>query len=274
MVDFQKQEDKEESEMHTFKNVEVTPKGQLCYITINRPELRNALNTETLHEIASALEAMKSDDSVGCIIFTGKGEKSFAAGADIGQLKEKTALDVFRPNGMQEIYDLIEMYEKPTIAMVNGFALGGGCELALSCDIRVASTNAKFGLPELNLSIIPSAGGTQRLARMVGKGVALDMILTGKMISGEEAHRIGLVSQVVLPGELEAAAEDIASKILAKGPLAVKLAKLSVHAGFETDQKTGLLIEKLAQAVLFSTEDKEEGTSAFLEKRKPEFASK
>jgi enoyl-CoA hydratase len=260
--------------MHAFKNIEITQKGKLCYITINRPELRNALNTETLQEITSALEILKADDSVGCIIFTGKGEKSFAAGADIGQLKEKSALDVFRPNGMQEIYDLIEMYDKPTIAMVNGFALGGGCELALSCDIRVASTNAKFGLPELNLSIIPSAGGTQRLARMVGKGVALDMILTGKMISGEEAHRIGLVSQVVNPGELEEAAEEIASKILAKGPLAVKLAKLSVHAGFETDQKTGLIIEKLAQAVLFSTEDKKEGTSAFLEKRRPEFASK
>ncbi|MCM3588023.1 enoyl-CoA hydratase-related protein [Mesobacillus maritimus] len=257
-----------------FENIEVTQNGKLAYVVINRPQLRNALNTETLQEIVNALDLLNRDNSVGCVVFTGKGEKSFAAGADIAQLKEKTALDVFKPNGMQEVYDKIEMFEKPTIAMVNGFALGGGCELALACDIRIASTNAKFGLPELNLSIIPGAGGTQRLARVVGKGVALDMILTGRILDGEQAHRIGLVSEVVSQEELEAKTVEIAEKILAKGPLAVKLAKLAVHAGYETDQKTGQIIEKLAQAVLFSTEDKNEGTAAFLEKRKAEFASK
>nr|WP_263327357.1 enoyl-CoA hydratase-related protein [Neobacillus sp. Marseille-Q6967] len=260
--------------MGAYENIEINKKGRLAYIVINRPELRNALNKETLHEIVAALDQLNEDDTVGCVIFTGKGEKSFAAGADISQLRQKTALDVFKPGGMQEVYDRIEMYDKPTIAMVNGFALGGGCELALACDIRVASVNAKFGLPELNLSIIPGAGGTQRLARVVGKGKALDMILTGKIVDGEEAYRIGLVAEVVSPEELEAKTEEVAEKILSKGPLAVKLAKLAVQTGFETDQRTGLIIEKLAQAILFSTEDKNEGTAAFLEKRKPEFASK
>lgn len=258
----------------SFENIEITKNGRLAYIVINRPELRNALNTETLQEIVAALNFLERDASVGCVVFTGKGEKSFAAGADISQLKEKNALDVFNPNGMSEVYDKIEMFDKPTIAMVNGFALGGGCELALACDIRIASTKAKFGLPELNLSIIPGAGGTQRLARVVGKGIALDMILTGRFLDGEEAQRIGLVSEVVPPEVLEEKTVEVAERILAKGPLAVKLAKLAVHAGFETDQKTALIIEKLAQAVLFSTEDKNEGTAAFLEKRKAEFAAK
>lgn len=260
--------------MGVYENIEINKKGRLAYVIINRPELRNALSTDTLQEIVRALDELRNDDTVNCVIFTGKGDKSFAAGADISQLRQKTALDVFKSGGMQEVYDRIEIYDKPTIAMVNGFALGGGCELALACDIRVASTNAKFGLPELNLSIIPGAGGTQRLARVVGKGIAFDMILTGKIIDGEEAHRIGLVSEVVPPDKLTEKTEEIAEKILSKGPLAVKLAKLAVQTGFETDQRTGLLIEKLAQAVLFSTEDKNEGTSAFLEKRKPEFMSK
>jgi len=258
----------------SFENIEITKNGRLAYIVINRPELRNALNTETLQEIVAALNFLERDASVGCVVFTGKGEKSFAAGADISQLKEKNALDVFNPNGMSEVYDKIEMFDKPTIAMVNGFALGGGCELALACDIRIASTKAKFGLPELNLSIIPGAGGTQRLARVVGKGIALDMILTGRFLDGVEAQRIGLVSEVVSPEDLEEKTVEVAERILAKGPLAVKLAKLAVHAGFETDQKTALIIEKLAQAVLFSTEDKNEGTAAFLEKRKAEFSAK
>ncbi|MDG4849477.1 enoyl-CoA hydratase/isomerase family protein [Peribacillus frigoritolerans] len=260
--------------MGTYQNIEIKKKNSLAYVIINRPELRNALSKETLQEILGALNELSDDETVGCVIFTGKGEKSFAAGADIAQLRQKTALDVFKLGGIQEVFDRIEMYDKPTIAMVNGFALGGGCELALACDIRVAALNAKFGLPELNLSIIPGGGGTQRLARIVGKGKALDIILTGKIIDGEEAYRIGLVSEVVSMEELEAKAEEVAGKILTKGPLAVKLAKLAVKTGFETDQKSGLLIEKLAQAVLFSTEDKIEGTSAFLEKRSPKFTSK
>ena len=172
---------------------------------------------------------------------------------------------------MQAVYDEVEAYEKPTIAAVNGYALGGGCELAIACDIRIASENAKFGLPEVTLSIIPGAGGTQRLARLIGKGRAMDLILTGRMMDAEEAFRAGLVSRVVPPEELTEAVEQTADAILKKGPLAVRLAKLAIQSGYEADQRTGLVIERLAQAVLFTTEDKEEGTSAFLEKREPDF---
>ncbi|WHZ59281.1 enoyl-CoA hydratase/isomerase family protein [Metabacillus hrfriensis] len=260
--------------MNTFANIEIRKSDGLAYLVINRPELRNALNKETLNEMMEALEILAADDKTGCVVFTGSGEKSFAAGADIRQLKSRTALDVFNRGGMQQVYDYIEAYYKPTIAMVNGYALGGGCELAMACDIRIASENAKFGLPELNLSIIPSAGGTQRLARLVGKGAAMDMILRGKIIDAKEAYRIGLVSEIASIEELQEKTEVTAGQILSKGPLAVKLAKLAVHAGFDADQKTGLVIEKLAQAVLFSTDDKNEGTSAFLEKRKPQFTAK
>ncbi|PLR69247.1 enoyl-CoA hydratase/isomerase family protein [Bacillus sp. UMB0893] len=260
--------------MNAFANIEIRKSDGLAYLVINRPELRNALNKETLNEIMEALEILAADNETGCVVFTGSGDKSFAAGADIRQLQSRTALDVFNRGGMQQVYDYIEAYDKPTIAMVNGFALGGGCELAMACDIRIASENAKFGLPELNLSIIPSAGGTQRLARLVGKGVAMDMILRGKIIDAKEAYRIGLVSEIAGVGELQEKTKEAARQILSKGPLAVKLAKLAVHAGFDADQKTGLIIEKLAQAVLFSTNDKNEGTAAFLEKRKPQFTSK
>jgi len=173
---------------------------------------------------------------------------------------------------MQGVYDEIEAYEKPTIAAVNGPALGGGCELAIACDIRIASGNARFGLPEVTLAIIPGAGGTQRLSRLVGKGRAIELILTGRIIDAEEAHRIGLVTQVAGDDEnLMEKVRTMAATILSRGPLAVRLAKLAVQTGFETDQKTGLVIERLAQAVLFGTEDKREGTTAFLEKREPRF---
>jgi enoyl-CoA hydratase/carnithine racemase len=172
---------------------------------------------------------------------------------------------------MQRLYDEIEGFEKPTIAAVNGYALGGGCELAMACDIRIASENARFGLPETALSIIPGAGGTQRLARLIGKGRAVEMILTGRMIDAGEAHIVGLVSRVVPRAGLIDAARETAGQILSKGPLAVRLAKLVVQTGFETDQQTGLVVERLAQTVLYTSEDKQEGTSAFVEKRDPDF---
>lgn len=254
-----------------FENILVNTKEKITTITINRAEVRNAINKETLDEIIQALETLKNNDETGCIIFTGQGEKSFAAGADISQLQKKTAVDALEHNTMQKVYDYIEEYEKPTIAMVNGYALGGGCELAMACDIRVASENAKFGLPELNLAIIPGAGGTQRLSRLVGKGKAMEWILTGKIISSEEAYQFGLVSEVAAPEELLESTKKIAAQILNKGPLAVKLAKLTITQGYETDAKTGKIIEKLSQAILFNSEDKLEGTSAFLEKRKADF---
>ena len=168
-------------------------------------------------------------------------------------------------------YDEIERFEKSTIAAVNGYALGGGCELAMACDLRIAQENARFGLPELHLSILPGAGGTQRLARLVGKGRAIDLILTGTLIDAREAERIGLVSRVVPRGRLMEEVRSVAEAILSKGPLAVRLAKLVVHAGFDTDQRTGMILEKLAQSLLYTTEDMREGTAAFLEKRKPFF---
>lgn len=239
-------------------------------IMVNRPQDRNALNTQVLGDIRQALAEFRHDQGVGVVVFTGAGERSFAAGADIGELRERRALDALA-SIMQGVYDEIEAYEKPTIAAVNGYALGGGCELAMSCDVRIASENARFGLPELSLAIIPGAGGTQRLARLVGKGKATEMILTGRTVDAAEAHRIGLVTQVTVPDALGEAVRETAEAILEKGPLAVRLAKLAIQTGFETDQKTGLVVERLAQAVLFNTEDKREGTTAFLEKREPRF---
>lgn len=239
-------------------------------ITINRPEVRNALNAETLVEIEEALDYCEKDLNVKVIVFKGKGNKSFAAGADISQLKERKMLDALIP-GMQGTYKKIESCSKATIAAINGYALGGGCELALACDIRVAAEHSKIGLPELNLGILPGAGGTQRLARIIGKGRALDMILTGKLITGTEAERIGLVSEVVPIEDLDAVIEHKAKAINSKGPIAVKLSKMIIHRGYDVDLDTALMIEKMAQTIVFGTEDKAEGTEAFLEKRKPQF---
>lgn len=240
-------------------------------ITINRPDARNALNTQILGDVRQALAEFRHDREVSVVVFTGAGDRAFAAGADIGELRERTALDALA-SVMQGVYDEIETYEKPTIAAVNGLALGGGCELAMVCDIRIASGNARFGLPEVTLAIIPGAGGTQRLSRLVGKGKAMEMILTGEIIDAEEAYRIGLVTQIAEDtGTLTEKVRATAATILSRGPLAVRLAKLAVQTGFETDQKTGLVVERLAQAVLFDTEDKREGTTAFLEKREPRF---
>ncbi|GAX90143.1 enoyl-CoA hydratase/isomerase family protein [Effusibacillus lacus] len=256
-----------------FQNILANVEQGLGIITINRPAVRNALNMETVSEMRTVLQAWKTDPEVQVVVFTGSGEKSFAAGADISQLRERTLFDALESQ-MQSFYRELELYEKPTIAAINGFALGGGCELALACDIRIASTHAKMGLPELNLGIIPGAGGTQRLARLVGRGKAVEMILTGSFVDAEEARTIGLVTQVAPPDQLMAAVRKTADAILGKGPLAVRLAKLAIQTGLETDLHTGLVIEKLAQAILFTSEDKREGTTAFLEKRKPNFQGK
>lgn len=253
-----------------FQTLVVNTENGVCTITISRPESRNALSRQVVSELQEALDFFRNDPEIKVVVFTGAGDRSFAAGADIGELRERTIFDALEAP-MQEVCDKIEGYEKPTIAAINGFALGGGLELAMACDIRVASENAKLGLPEVSLSIIPGAGGTQRLARLVSKGKATEMILTGTTIEASEAERIGLISKVVDSGELMQAARDMAEAIISKGPLAVRLAKLAIQTGFETDQRTGLTIEKLAQAVLYTTEDKHEGTTAFLEKRKPDF---
>ena len=259
--------------MAEYETILTSVEDNVGTIAINRPDVRNALSTQVLGDIRGALAEFRYDDEVGVVVFTGAGDRAFAAGADINELRERTFLDALA-SLMQAVYDEIEDYEKPTIAAVNGLALGGGCELAMACDIRIASENARFGQPEVNLSIIPGAGGTQRLARLVGKGKATEMILTGEIIGAEEAHRVGLVTRVISSDELVAAVRETARSIMSKGPLAIRLAKIAIRTGFETDLKTGLVIERLAQAVLLTSEDKREGTSAFLEKREPEFKGK
>jgi enoyl-CoA hydratase len=256
-----------------YKNILLEKQEAIGVIKINRPSVRNSLNQETIEEMVDGFETLEKDQTIGVIVFTGMGDKSFAAGADINQVRNYQPLDVFS-FGMSRFYQQVENSEKVTIAAVNGYALGGGCELAMSCDIRVASENAKFGLPELNLAVIPGAGGTQRLTRLIGKSRALNLILTGDIFSAKEAKEMGLVAEVVPLEELLNTVKEKARKILSKGPTAVKLAKLVINNGAETDIHTGLLIEKLAQAVLYSSLDKEEGTAAFLEKRPASFIGK
>ncbi|WP_067440692.1 enoyl-CoA hydratase/isomerase family protein [Nocardioides jensenii] len=248
--------------------VEVT--DRVAFVTINRPDVRNAVSREVQDDLRHLLAVARDDDGIGAVVFTGAGEKAFIAGADIAQLADYT-LHTGLTSEMQRLYDEIEAFEKPTIAAVNGFALGGGCELAMACDIRIASDNARFGLPETNLAVLPGAGGTQRLARLVGTGRAIELILTGRMVAADEALAIGLVTSVVPPAGLLAQAAEVAGQILAKGPLAVRLAKLVVRSGMDADQRTGLVVERLAQALLYTSDDKREGTEAFLAKRTPAF---
>jgi enoyl-CoA hydratase len=243
---------------------------RLAIVTINRPDVRNALSRQVLAELRDVLAELRERDDVGIVGFTGAGEKAFVAGADISQLRNydlHTGLDA----EMQRTFDVVEAFPKPTVAAVNGFALGGGCELAMACDIRIAAANARFGLPETTLSVLPGAGGTQRLARLVGTGRAIEMILTGRFVLAAEAHAIGLVTSVVPSDGLRAELRRVADQVLAKGPLAVRLAKMVIRAGMDADQRTGQVVEQLAQALLYTTADKAEGASAFLEKRAPAF---
>ncbi len=253
--------------METLK-VEID--DRLAVVTVDRPEVRNALSRQVLAELRDALADLRERDDVGLVALTGAGDKAFVAGADISQLRHYD-LHTGLAAEMQRTFDVVEAFPKPTVAAVNGFALGGGCELAMACDIRIASDNARFGLPETTLSILPGAGGTQRLARLVGTGRAIEMILTGRFVDATEAHAIGLVTAVVPADGLHGELRRLADQILAKGPLAVRLAKLVVRAGMDADQRTGQVIEQLAQALLYTTADKAEGTSAFLEKRPPTF---
>lgn len=256
-----------------FNNILVRAEEGIGFIIINRPELRNALNIDTLLEIETALDKMRDDEDIRVIIFTGAGEKSFAAGADISQLSKRTMIDALKPN-MTATYRKIEDYEKPTIAAINGYALGGGLELALACDIRVASLNAKVGLPEVGLGIMPGAGGTQRLSRIIGKGKAMELILTGDVITAAEAEGLNMISKAVPQEELIETAKGYARRISVKGPLALRMAKAAVNRGADMEMETALYLEKLAQTILIGSEDKLEGTQAFLEKRTPQFKGK
>lgn len=259
--------------MSSYETVALTVEDHVATVTLNRPDVRNAINAQVQHDIAAVLDVLRNDDDVSAVVFTGAGYRAFAAGADIGQLQ---SYDLHTGLGasMQRLYDVVEQFEKPTIAAVNGYALGGGCELAMACDIRVASQNARFGLPETNLSVLPGAGGTQRLARLVGVGRAIDMILTARVISADEALAFGLATYLASPDELLATAHSVAASIIAKGPIAVRLAKTVVRAGMDADQHTGQVVERLAQSLLYTTADKQEGASAFLAKRTPQWTGR
>ncbi len=258
-----------------YENLLYEVKGAVAYITFNRPKVLNALNRKTMEELDACLAEAAGDAVVRALILTGAGEKSFVAGADIGELAQRTPVDgkEFSLYG-QSVLRRLETMGKPSIAAINGFALGGGCELALACTLRIASRTARLGQPEVKLGILPGYGGTQRLARLCGRGVAAQLVLTGEMISAEEALRIGLVNQVVEPGELIAAAEAMAGKIVANAPLAVKYSIEAIDRGLEISQEEGLFLEATLFGLLCATEDMREGTRAFLEKRAAQFKNR
>ncbi|MFZ5827796.1 MAG: enoyl-CoA hydratase/isomerase family protein [Bacillota bacterium] len=256
--------------MTEFQNLTLGQEGAVLTVTFNRPEVRNALDPQTWAELRAAVRQAKESDSVSVVILTGAGAKAFASGADIRAMRDRSQWEYLRSEA-QDILLELENLPKPVIAAINGFALGGGCEVAMAADIRIAADHARFGQPEVALGILPSAGGTQRLARLVGFGKAKELIMTGEIIDAAEAMRIGLVNQVVPAEELLGAARAMAEKMLTKAPLAVGLAKLAVNLGMNTDIASGLAYEKMAQALLFTTEDKYEGMTAFIEKRPAQF---
>ncbi|MGA2095273.1 MAG: enoyl-CoA hydratase-related protein [Candidatus Acidiferrum sp.] len=258
-----------------FSNILFEKKNSTAYITVNRPAVLNALNRKTMEELQQALLDARDDAAVRVLILTGAGEKAFVAGADIGELSQQTPVNgkEFSLFG-QGVLHLLETMGKPSICAINGFALGGGCEIALACSIRIASKTAKLGQPEVKLGILPGYGGTQRLARLCGKGIAHELCLAGEMITAEEAMRIGLVNHVHEPAELLPAAEALAKKIIANAPVAVKYAMEAIERGVEMPQEEGLFFEATLFGLACATEDMREGTKAFLEKRKPEFKGK
>jgi enoyl-CoA hydratase/carnithine racemase len=253
-------------------NVLYEKKDAIAYVTVNRPKVLNALNTPTWKDLRTAFETARDDFAVRGVILTGAGDKAFVAGADISELAHVAAFEAEQASRFgQEVLDLIENLGKPVVAAVNGFALGGGCETAMACTIRIAVDTAKFGQPEVALGLLPGGGGTQRLPRLVGKGRALQLILSGEMIDAQEAYRIGLVNEIVPAAELIARAEAILKKIGTNAPIAVRLSLEAVNKGLETGQAEGLLLEAAYFGLCAATEDKKEGTSAFLEKRRPQF---
>ena len=259
----------------SYTNLKTENRDGVLIVTIDRPKVLNALNAETVTEIGRTFDAARDDDAVRVVIVTGAGEKAFVAGADINELARMTPLTgkAVAERG-QRIFSKIERLPKPVIAAINGFALGGGCELALACHIRIASDKAQLGLPEVSLGIIPGYGGTQRMARLLGKGKALELILSGERIGAAEAERIGLVNKVVPADQLMTVAEEMARKIASRGPLAVRAAIEAVMNGSEMPFEEGQFLEATLFGLLTATEDMKEGMSAFLEKRQAEFKNR
>jgi enoyl-CoA hydratase/carnithine racemase len=255
-----------------LSNVLYEQRGALAYVTVNRPKVLNALNGATWRDLRSAFENAQNDPAVRGVILTGAGDKAFIAGADIGELAQATATDAERSSRRgQEVLDFIENLGKPVVAAINGFALGGGCETAMACTIRIAVDHAKFGQPEVKLGLLPGGGGTQRLPRLIGKGRALQLILSGGLISAQEAYRIGLVNEIVPATALIPRAEAILNEIAANAPIAIQYALNATNKGMETSQSEGLALEASYFGLCAGTEDKKEGTSAFLQKRPAQF---
>ena len=253
-----------------YQNIKIEINDGIAVLTLNRPEVRNALDYVTWDEIRAGMRELRFNDDAHVIILTGAGGQAFASGADIKALNARTVSEQMNSEVNDILYE-ITMHKKPVIAAVDGYALGGGCELAMACDIRIATKKSKFGQPEVNLGIIPGGGGTQRLQRLVGIGKAKELIFTGDIISAEEAERIGLIEKVVEDGTVLEAAIEMAKKIKAKGPVAITLAKQAINVGANTDLYSGLCFERYSQAIAFSTADKAEGTLAFIEKRPAQF---
>jgi enoyl-CoA hydratase/carnithine racemase len=258
-----------------YQNIKFESRNKIAYVTVNRPDKLNALNMATMEELRAAFTAIKEDAGVRVAILTGEGPKAFVAGADVGELSKHNTISAkeYTHKG-QAVLDLIENLGKPTIACVTGFALGGGCELAMACTMRIASDNAKLGQPEVKLGIMAGYGGTQRLPRLVGKGVAMQLLVTGDQIPAAEALRVGLVNEVVPQTDLIKRAEEIAAKIIANAPLAIQYTMEAVNHGMEMTLQEGLYLEATLFGVCCSTEDKNEGTKAFLEKRAANFTGK
>jgi enoyl-CoA hydratase len=245
--------------------------GRVAILTINRPDKLNALNQEVRDRVLELLEDIEADDSIGVVVLTGAGEKSFIAGADIGEFEGRSPFDQRQAMRSPRIFDIMSSFPKPVIAMINGFCLGGGCELAASCDIRIASESARFGQPEIKLGLIPGGGGTQRLPRLVGPGQAMRLILSGDMISAAEAKEIGLIEMVTPPEQLREKTLELAANIAAKSPLTLRVAKEAVRASQRLPVEEGVLYERDLFCLCFSTEDKAEGVEAFLAKRQADW---
>jgi enoyl-CoA hydratase len=256
----------------SYENIRIERADGVATVTIDRPKVMNALNDATLREMGSTFDELKDDDSVRCVVVTGAGEKAFVAGADINELA------AMQPMGAkdlayfgQQVFTKLERMGKPSIAMINGFALGGGCELALACTLRTASRTARLGLPEVSLGIIPGYGGTQRLARIAGPGVAREWVLTGDVFSAEEAHRVGIVNRLFAPEELREGTMKLAHTLLSRAPVALRLGLEAIQRGMNMGQQDGEIMECDMFGLAATTEDMREGMQAFLEKRKAEF---
>jgi enoyl-CoA hydratase len=254
-----------------FETLTLESGDGIAVITVNRPEKRNALNAAVRSDLLAALDSLRGEAGVRVVVLTGAGGKAFVAGADIGEFAQRTPLEQREAMSGRRIFDEIAAFPLPTIAMVNGFALGGGCELAMACDIRVAGRSARFGQPEIRLGLIPGGGGTQRLPRLVGAGAALRLVLTGEIIDAGEAHRIGLVDVLTEDEDLRARTMEIARSMASYSPVALGLAKAAVAAAWDTPLSAGLALERELFITAFASEDRREGVAAFLEKRPPAF---